>query len=96
MIRSADQSVARRRIVKVGDKDVRLSPKEYKLLHVLVQHPARSVTHRLLLAELWDGLTDAQYLRVVRASSGSRSRPIRTSAIGATETGIGCRLRAAD
>src|SRR3984957_8667295 len=30
-----------RRIVKVGDKDIKLSPKEYELLRVLVQHAGK-------------------------------------------------------
>jgi two-component system, OmpR family, KDP operon response regulator KdpE len=53
-----------RRIVKVQDKDVKLSPKEYELLRVLVQRAGKVVTHKILLRELWDGLTDAQYLRI--------------------------------
>ncbi len=66
-----------RRIVKVGDRDVKLSPKEYELLRVLVQHAGKVLTHRFLLKELWDELTDAQYLRVyVRAvAAEDRSRP---------------------
>jgi len=54
----------RARIVKVGDKEVKLSPKEYALLRVLVQHAGKVLTHRFLLKELWDEMTDAQYLRV--------------------------------
>ncbi|HXX51427.1 MAG TPA: response regulator transcription factor, partial [Xanthobacteraceae bacterium] len=38
-----------RRIVKVGDKDVKLSPKEYDLLRVLVQHAGKVLTHKFLL-----------------------------------------------
>ena len=53
-----------RRIVKVGDKEVKLSPKEYDLLRMLVQHAGKVLTHRFLLHELWDETTDAQYLRV--------------------------------
>ena len=53
-----------RRIVKVGDREVKLSPKEYDLLRVLVQHAGKVLTHKFLLGELWDDLTDAQYLRV--------------------------------
>src|SRR3977135_1772018 len=53
-----------RRIVKVGDRDVKLSPKEYDLLRLLVQHAGKVLTHKYLLAELWDEQTDAQYLRV--------------------------------
>jgi hypothetical protein len=43
---------------------VKLSPKEYELLRVLVQHAGKVLTHKFLLGELWDDLTDAQYLRV--------------------------------
>ena len=53
-----------RRIVKVGEKEIKLSPKEFELLRVLVQHAGKVLTHRYLLGELWDELTDAQYLRV--------------------------------
>jgi hypothetical protein len=34
------------------------------------------LTHKFLLGELWDELTDAQYLRVYLRSFGKRSRPI--------------------
>ena len=67
-----------RRIVKVGDKDIKLSPKEYDLLRVLVQHAGKVLTHKFLLGELWGNLTDAQYLRVyvrqLRQKIESRSR----------------------
>ena len=41
-----------RRIVKVRDKEVKLSPKEYDLLRVLVQHAGKVLTHKFLLGEL--------------------------------------------
>ena len=67
-----------RRIVKVGDKEIKLSPKEYELLRVLVQHAGKVLTHRYLLSQLWNDLTDAQYLRVyvrqLRQKIESRSR----------------------
>jgi two-component system, OmpR family, KDP operon response regulator KdpE len=53
-----------RRIVKVGQMDINLSPKEYDLLRVLVQHAGKGLTHEFLLGKLWNNLTDAQYLRV--------------------------------
>src|SRR5207342_117335 len=43
-----------RRIVKVGTREVKLSPKEYDLLRVLVQHAGKVLTHKFLLGELWD------------------------------------------
>ena len=53
-----------RRIVKIDDKEVKLSPKEYDLLRLLVQHAGKVLTHKFLLHELWDEPTDTQYLRV--------------------------------
>jgi two-component system KDP operon response regulator KdpE len=86
-----------RRIVKVGDKEVKLSPKEYDLLRVLVQHAGKVLTHRFLLGELWDDLTDAQYLRVYvrQLRQKIETDPERPQYI-LTETGIGYRLRAPD
>jgi two-component system, OmpR family, KDP operon response regulator KdpE len=86
-----------RRIVKVGDREVKLSPKEYDLLRVLVQHAGKVLTHKFLLGELWDDLTDAQYLRVYvrQLRQKIEADPERPHYI-MTETGIGYRLRAPD
>ena len=86
-----------RRIVRLGDNEVRLSPKEYELLRLLVQHAGKVLTHRLLLQELWDEPTDTQYLRVYvrqlrRKIEADPERPQYLL----TETGIGYRLRASD
>jgi two-component system KDP operon response regulator KdpE len=84
-----------RRIVKVGDKDVKLTPKEYDLLRVLVQHAGKVLTHKFLLGELWDDLTDAQYLRVYvrQLRQKIEADPERPHYV-LTETGVGYRLRA--
>ncbi|NVN86949.1 MAG: response regulator transcription factor [Rhodopseudomonas sp.] len=86
-----------RRVVKVGDKDVRLSPKEYELLRILVQHAGKVLTHKFLLGELWDPSTDAQYLRVYVRQLRQKIEvdPERPQFV-LTETGIGYRLRAPD
>jgi two-component system KDP operon response regulator KdpE len=86
-----------RRIVKVKDHEVKLSPKEYDLLRVLVQHAGKVLTHRFLLGELWDQLTDAQYLRVYvrQLRQKIEANPERPQYV-LTETGIGYRLRAPD
>jgi two-component system, OmpR family, KDP operon response regulator KdpE len=86
-----------RRIVKVGEKDIKLSPKEYDLLRILVQHAGKVLTHKFLLGELWDDLTDAQYLRVYvrQLRQKIETDPERPQYI-LTETGIGYRLRAPD
>ena len=53
-----------RRIVKMRDREVKLSPKEYELLRLLVHHAGKVLTHKFLLRELWCTSNDAQYLRV--------------------------------
>jgi two-component system KDP operon response regulator KdpE len=86
-----------RRIVKVRDTVVKLSPKEYDLLRVLVQHAGKVLTNRFLLGELWNDLTDPQYLRVYvrQLRQKIETNPERPHYI-LTETGIGYRLRAPD
>jgi two-component system KDP operon response regulator KdpE len=84
-----------RRIVKIGDKEIKLSPKEYELLRILVQHAGKVLTHRYLLGQLWSDLTDAQYLRVYvrQLRQKIETDPERPHYI-LTETGVGYRLRA--
>jgi two-component system KDP operon response regulator KdpE len=86
-----------RRVVKIKETEVKLSPKEYDLLRILVQHAGKVLTHRFLLGELWDTLTDAQYLRVYvrQLRQKIEADPERPQYI-LTETGIGYRLRAPD
>jgi two-component system KDP operon response regulator KdpE len=98
LFRSGELSVDLvRRIIKVGDREVKLSPKEYELLRVMVQHAGKVLTHRFLLKELWNELTDAQYLRVYVRQLRQKIEidPERPQFV-LTETGIGYRLRAAD
>jgi two-component system KDP operon response regulator KdpE len=86
-----------RRIVKLGDKEIKLSPKEYELLRMLVQHAGKVLTHKFLLHQLWSDLTDAQYLRVYvrQLRQKIETDPERPHYV-LTETGIGYRLRAPD
>lgn len=98
MFRSGDLSVDLvRRIVKVGATEIKLSPKEYDLLRILVQHAGKALTHKFVLGELWDELTDAQYLRVYvrQLRQKIEADPERPQYV-LTETGIGYRLRPAD
>ncbi len=98
IFRAGDLSVDLvRRIVKVGDREVKLSPKEYELLRVLVQHAGKVLTHKFLIGELWNENVDAQYLRVYVAQLRKKIEvdPERPQYI-LTETGIGYRLRASD
>jgi two-component system KDP operon response regulator KdpE len=86
-----------RRIVKLGGKEVKLSPKEYELLRIMVQHAGKVLTHKFLLNQLWSTPIDPQYLRVYVRQLRSKIEPDpgRPHYIQ-TETGIGYRLRAPD
>lgn len=54
------------RLVKVRDREVRLTPKEFDLLSYLAKNPGRVITHRTLLASVWGGMSTQQpeYLHV--------------------------------
>ena len=86
-----------RRIVKKGDVVVKLSPKEYELLRVMVQYAGRVLTHKFLLKELWAAPIDSQYLRVYVRQLRQKIEPDpeRPRYI-LTETGVGYRLSAPD
>ncbi|GLS33729.1 two-component system, OmpR family, KDP operon response regulator KdpE [Mesorhizobium albiziae] len=82
-----------RRIVKVGDEEIKLSPKEYDILRVMAQHAGKVLTHNFLLKQVWGNAYDVQYLRVYVRQLRQKIEPnpeqpryIRT------ETGVGYRL----
>jgi two-component system KDP operon response regulator KdpE len=54
------------RQVFLDDKEVHLTPIEYKLLTVLIRHAGKVITHRQLLTEVWGPAhaDEVQYLRV--------------------------------
>ena len=86
-----------RRIVKVGDRVVKLSPKEYDLLRLLVQHAGKVLTHNFLLRELWGASADSQYVRVYVGQLRQKieAHPNSPEYI-LTETGVGYRLHIPD
>jgi len=88
-----------RRLVRVSGRAVRLSPKQYRLLQVLVAHAGKVITHGQLLAEVWGPAhrEDVHYLRVFvqklrRQIEEDPARPVYLI----TELGVGYRLRAPD
>ena len=54
------------RAVFISDQRVTLTPKEYRLLQILAQHPGNVVTHQHLLREVWgnEHIDDTHYLRI--------------------------------
>jgi two-component system KDP operon response regulator KdpE len=84
-----------KRIVRVDGKEVKLSPKEYDILRLLVLHAGKVLTHRFLLEQVWGGSTDVQYLRVyVRQLRQKIEKTPDQPEYITTETGVGYRLRA--
>ncbi|MEK1890666.1 MAG: response regulator transcription factor [Phyllobacterium sp.] len=83
-----------KRIVKVDGNEIKLSPKEYEILRVLVQHAGKALTHRFLLERVWGDTTDVQYLRVyVRQLRQKIERLPDQPQYIITETGVGYRLK---
>jgi two-component system KDP operon response regulator KdpE len=86
--------LARRR-VSVAEKDIHLTPIEYKLLATLVKHAGLVMTHRQLLKEVWGPLhvEESQYLRVYMRQLRSKIEkdPARPQYL-LTELGVGYRL----
>ena len=86
-----------RRIVTVRGAEVKLSPREYDILRLLIRHAGKVLTHRMLLKEVWGGDADVQYLRIYIRQLRQKIEPDpeRPTHIF-TETGVGYRLRMLD
>ena len=86
-----------RRIVTVHDQEVKLSPREYEILRVLVQHAGKVLTHRFVIREVWGGIAEAQNLRVhIRQLRQKIEDDPEQPSLIHTETGVGYRLQAPD
>ena len=83
--------VARR--VEVRGVEVKLSPREYELLRLLVGHAGKVLTHRTILRELWGADADPAYLRIyIRALRRKIERDPAQPHHIQTEQGVGYRL----
>jgi len=98
LFRSGDLSVDLvRRIVTVRGEEVKLSPREYDLLRLLVAHAGKVLTHKFILRQVWGTETDVQYLRIyIRTLRQKLEADPERPALILTEQGVGYRLRAAD
>jgi two-component system KDP operon response regulator KdpE len=86
-----------RRLVTMRGQEVKLTPREYDLLRLLVSHAGKVLTHKFILREVWGGEAEVQYLRVYIRTLRQKleSDPEQPSLI-LTEQGVGYRLRSAD
>ncbi|MGQ3072896.1 MAG: response regulator [Ferrovibrionaceae bacterium] len=86
-----------RRVVTAQGAEVKLSPREYDLLRLLVAHAGKVLTHKMILRELWGPDADVQYLRIYVRSLRQKIEPTpERPQYLLTEQGVGYRLRAAD
>jgi len=85
-----------KRQVFVAEREVHLTPTEYKLLGVLVRHAGRVVTHRQLLHEVWGPsyVDHPQYLRVFMGQLRQKlERDSARPSYLVNEPGVGYRLK---
>jgi two-component system KDP operon response regulator KdpE len=85
-----------RRHVARGGEEIKLSPKEFDLLRLLVSHAGKVLTHRQLLREVWGPAQaeEVQYLRVFIRGLRQKLEPDPTRPIHIlTELGVGYRLQ---
>jgi two-component system, OmpR family, KDP operon response regulator KdpE len=86
--------LARRRVF-LADREVRLTPIEYRLLTILVHNAGNVLTHRQLLTEVWgpSHTEEVHYLRVYMAHLRRKIEADSTSPrYLLTEPGVGYRL----
>jgi len=85
-----------RRQVFVRDREVHLTPTEYKLLTLLIRHAGKVLTHRQLLKEVW-GPNAVEHPHYVRVYMTQLRRKLERDATRpeflTTEPGVGYRLR---
>jgi two-component system KDP operon response regulator KdpE len=96
LFRSGDVTVDLvRRIVTVRGAEVKLTPREYDLLRLMVAHAGKVLTHKFILHEVWGGEADVQYLRIYIRNLRQKleADPEQPSLI-LTEQGVGYRLQA--
>jgi two-component system KDP operon response regulator KdpE len=82
-----------RRHVRVRGSDVKLSPKEFDIMRLLVVHAGKVLTHRMIMHEIWGAEGDVQYLRIyIRQLRQKLERDPERPELILTETGVGYRL----
>jgi two-component system KDP operon response regulator KdpE len=84
------------RTVSLNKSQIRLTRKEYRLLHVLATHAGLVVTHDQLLKEIWTGnqSENIQYLRIlVRKLRQKIETDPNDPRLLVTESGVGYRLQ---
>ncbi len=98
MFQAGDLSVDLvRRIVTVRGSEVKLTPREYEVLRLMMAHAGKVLTHYFIVQEIWGRGANVQYLRIyIRALRQKIEADPERPTIILTETGVGYRLREPD
>jgi two-component system, OmpR family, KDP operon response regulator KdpE len=85
-----------RRMVKVKNHPVTLTPTEYEILRLLIQSAGKVITHRQLIHSLWGEEEDEEAAHLVRVNVSNLRRKIESDPTRPrhilTEAGVGYRL----
>jgi two-component system, OmpR family, KDP operon response regulator KdpE len=85
------------RVVRVGGRDVHLTPKEFDLLLYMARRPNKVLTHRVLLNAVWGGesVQQPEYLRVFINQLRKKIEPHETPQYILTDPWVGYRFQPA-
>lgn len=85
-----------KRLVYLEDREIHLTPIQYRLLAVLVKHAGKVLTHQQILKEVWGSayVENPHYLRIYISQLRQKleADPTRPRYL-LTESGVGYRLR---
>jgi len=85
-----------KRVVSLDEQEIHLTPIQYRLLAVLVQHAGRVLTHQQILKEVWGPSysENAHYLRIYMSQLRQKleADPTQPKFL-LTESGVGYRLK---
>jgi two-component system, OmpR family, KDP operon response regulator KdpE len=85
------------RVVRVGGRDIHLTPKEFDLLLYMARRPNKVLTHRVLLNAVWGGesVQQPEYLRVFINQLRKKIEPHETPQYILTDPWVGYRFQPA-
>jgi two-component system, OmpR family, KDP operon response regulator KdpE len=83
------------REVRVRDREIHLTPKEFDLLLYMARHPNKVLTHRVLLNAVWGGesVQQPEYLRVFINQLRKKVEPEETPQYILTDPWVGYRFQ---
>jgi two-component system, OmpR family, KDP operon response regulator KdpE len=86
-----------RHTVTLRGETVHLSPRQYRLLEVLVEQSGKLLTRESILRSVWNGNVDLQYLRIYIRALRQKIEPEPDQPVYIkTEIGVGYRMRPPD